>query len=126
MGQEERSDLEAAPAVTEQDRGPDEIRQEIAETREELGETVNALSERADVKTRAQDKVSGLKGSISAKADEAKDKAQASTPHSFDVEQAGVKARQAAGAAQQNPVGLAMGAFLVGLLIGRALGRRSA
>jgi ElaB/YqjD/DUF883 family membrane-anchored ribosome-binding protein len=117
---------EGGSPVSEEERGPEEIRQEIEETREELGETVNALSERADVKSQAQDKVSELKGTIAGKADEAKDKAQTATPDAFDVEQAGVKARQAAGAAQENPAALAGGAFLLGLLIGRRLGRRSA
>ncbi|MDQ6750872.1 MAG: DUF3618 domain-containing protein [Actinomycetota bacterium] len=125
MGQDER---ESEQAVTDEDRGPEEIRQEIEQTREELGETVNALSEKTDVKGRARDKVSDIKDSISAKADEAKDKAASSGAGSgsFDVEQAQVKARQAVDAAQQNPPALAIGAFLLGLVIGRALGRRSA
>lgn len=123
MGQDEG---QGGPAVSEQERGPEQIRQEIEETREDLGDTVNALSERADVRSRAQEKVSDLKGTIAEKADEAKDKAQTAAPDSFDVDQAGVKARQAASAAQENPAALAGGAFVLGLVIGRALGRRSA
>jgi hypothetical protein len=122
MGEDQR---EGEQAVSEQDRGPEDIRQEIEETREELGDTVNALSQKADVKSRAREKVSGVKESIAGKKDEALDKAQEATPESFDVGQTGDAARQAVGTAKQNPAALAGGAFVVGLVIGRALGRRS-
>jgi hypothetical protein len=123
MGEDEP---EARPAVNEQDRGPEDIREEIEETREELGQTINALSERADVKSRARGRVSQLKGTISSKADGAKGKVQTAAPDSFDVDQARAGERRAAGRAQENATALAAGAFLVGLLVGRALGRRSA
>ena len=123
MGEDEGT---GGPAVSEEDRGPEQIREEIEETRQELGDTVNALSERADVAGRTQDKVSDIKETIAAKADEAKDRTQTATPDSFDVDQASATARQAASTVQENPAALVGGAFLVGLLIGRALGRRSA
>ena len=122
MGQDQG---EGGPAVSEEDREAQQIRQEIEETRQELDETVNALSERADVKTRTQDKVSDVKETVAGKVDEAKDRTQTATPDSFDVDQAAARARQAASSAQENPGALATGAFLAGLLIGRALGRRS-
>ena len=110
--------------MTEQTRGPEDIRQGIEETRQDLDETVNALSEKADVNAPGSDEVSEVKGSIAGKAEEARDKAQTATPDSLDVEQAGAKARQAAAAAQENPLALVGGALLLGFLLGRALSRR--
>ena len=47
---------------------PDALRAEIARTRMELGETVSALAAKADVKTRAQEKVGQLRGELAARA----------------------------------------------------------
>jgi uncharacterized protein DUF3618 len=46
---------------------PDQLRDGIAQNREDLGETVEALARKSDVKTRAQDKADGVKGSAQEK-----------------------------------------------------------
>jgi Protein of unknown function (DUF3618) len=51
---------------------PRQLEAEIERTRERLGETVEALAAKADVKARAQHKVSELTGRLKSKADQAK------------------------------------------------------
>jgi ElaB/YqjD/DUF883 family membrane-anchored ribosome-binding protein len=62
---------------------PDTIRHEVEHTREQMGETIDALGYKADVKSRAKERVG-----------------------------------QAAGVAQENPLGLAVGAVAAGFLAG--------
>jgi ElaB/YqjD/DUF883 family membrane-anchored ribosome-binding protein len=80
---------------------PGQIRQQIEETRAQMGDTVDALAHKADVKGRAKDAIS-----------EKKDKAMESITQTKD---------QAAGVAQQNPIGLAIGGVAVGFLLGIAM-----
>ena len=97
---------------------PDRIRREIEATREEMGETVDALSYKADVKSRAKENLMGKKDSIKAKVTGATDRASGSTP---DGEQVKDNARRAAGVAQENPLGLAVGSIAAGFVIGMLL-----
>ena len=83
---------------------PDRIRAEIEHTRAEMSETVDALGYKADVKSRAKDRVVGVK-----------DRIAGGTPDSGDVKD---KARQARSVAQENPLGLAIGAVAVGFVAG--------
>jgi gas vesicle protein len=83
---------------------PDMIRRDIEHTRERMGDTVDALGYKTDVKARAGDKV----GSV-------KDKIVGATPSGDDVKGG---AKQAVGIAQENPLGLAVGAVAVGFLAG--------
>jgi Protein of unknown function (DUF3618) len=78
-----------------QDTG--QIRQDIEETRGRMGEAVEALGYKADVPGRVKAKISGA------------------TPDSGDVKQG---ARRAKGMAQENPLGLAIGAVAVGFVGG--------
>ena len=87
---------------------PDLIRRDIEETRERMGDTVDALGYKADVKSRAKE-------SVSEKVDTLRSKVGGATPGTGDVKQG---ARQAAGVAQENPLGLAVGALAVGFLAG--------
>jgi gas vesicle protein len=87
---------------------PDAIRREIEETRDRMGETVGAIGYKADVPTRAKEKVSGTVTSV-------KESITGATPSSGDVKQA---ARKGAGVAQENPLGLAVGSIAVGFLAG--------
>jgi len=48
-----------------QTKSPEEIRAEIERARRDLGDTAAALAHKADVKARAQEKVAGVKESIS-------------------------------------------------------------
>lgn len=123
---------------------PDTIRQQIAETRAEMEDTVDALGYKADVKARAKENVQGKVGAVTGKVSAAKEKivGQAThvadaTPSSSDVkdqfgqtlggaketiaseaESAKQTARHAASVAQENPIGLAIGAVAIGFLGG--------
>jgi gas vesicle protein len=98
---------------------PDAIRREIEETRERMGETVGAIGYKADVPTRAKEKVSGTVQSVKESIVGAKDSATGTvsdaTPSTGDIKQA---AKRGAGIAQENPMGLAVGSIAVGFLAG--------
>jgi gas vesicle protein len=76
---------------------PSQIRQDIEHTRGEMGETVEALGYKADVPGRAKE-------AVSSRVDTVKEKMPS--------------AKQAAGVAQENPLGLAVGAAAVGFVAG--------
>jgi uncharacterized protein DUF3618 len=94
---------------------PDTIRDEIADTRERMGDTIDALGYKADVKSRAKDNVVGKVDSVKESLGLAGQKASDVTP---DAEQVKGQVRKAAGIAQENPLGLAVGAAAVGFLAG--------
>jgi gas vesicle protein len=107
---------------------PSEIRQDIEQTRAEMGDTIEALAYKTDVKTRAKEsvsnKVQSAKDSVSSKVESVKSKAGLASskvgdaaPSGQDVKQG---ARKAAGIAQENPLGLALGAVAVGFVAGLA------
>jgi ElaB/YqjD/DUF883 family membrane-anchored ribosome-binding protein len=73
-----------------------------------MGDTVDALGYKADVPSRARDAVSGRVDSVKARVSGA-------TPDGADVKQG---ARRAKGMAQENPLGLAIGAVAVGFVGG--------
>ena len=112
-------------------RGSDQVRQEIEETRQDLGDTVSSLAEKADVKGQAKDKaaeirstvqekVGGARQTASAKAEELTGKAKQASPDS-----ATEGAQRAADMARENPLPVAAGAsFVAGVIFGRLLGRR--
>ena len=83
---------------------PDRIRREIEQTRADMGETVDALGYKTDVKARTRDKVTGVK-----------DKVVGAAPDTGDVKH---QARRAKSVAEENPLGLAVGAVAVGFLAG--------
>jgi hypothetical protein len=87
---------------------PGEIRQDIDQTRARMGDTVEALGYKADVPSRAKESVSG-------KVDSVKSKFSGATPDTGQVKDG---AKQAVGVAQQNPIGLAVGAAAVGFVAG--------
>ena len=87
---------------------PSTIRQDIEQTRAEMGDTVEALGDKTDVKTRA-------KNAISDKVGDAKAKVSGGTPDSGDVKH---RARRVKGVAEENPLGLAIGAAAVGFVAG--------
>jgi hypothetical protein len=108
---------------------PDVIRKRIEQTRGEMGETIDALGYKADVPARAKDKVAGtveraresvtgtvesIRCAVSGTASSVKEVAP-------DGRQVSGQARQAAGVAQQNPLGLAVGAAAAGFLAGMLL-----
>jgi Protein of unknown function (DUF3618) len=119
---------------------PDEIRQEIEQTRAEMSETVDAIGYKADVPSRAKEKVSekvdNVKATVSDTAMRAKEAVTGTasrageaargtasrvgdaTPSGGDVKQ---PARRVVGLAQENPLGLVIGAAALGFLGGLAM-----
>jgi gas vesicle protein len=83
---------------------PNAIRADIERTRAEMGDTVDALGYKADVKSRAKDKISDTKDRITGKVS--------------DVTPDGQQVKRAAGVAQENPLGLALGGVAVGFIAG--------
>jgi hypothetical protein len=83
---------------------PGQIRQQIEETRAQMGDTVDALAYKADVKERARDSIT-----------EKKDRAVES------ITQTKEGAQRAAGVAQENPIGLAIGGIAIGFLAGMVI-----
>ncbi|MGX7672553.1 DUF3618 domain-containing protein [Plantactinospora sp. DSM 117369] len=111
-----RTTATGVPAVPPTD-DPDVIRADIAQTRAELGDTVEHLAERADVKTRAKEKVAEVKGQAGQVKDRAADTAQAAAAGAKDaVQVTAVRAKEATrrtvGKARQRP------AQYVGVLAG--------
>ena len=98
-----------------EERGPDQIREDIEATREELGDTVEALAAKTDVKAQAQQKLDETKAQASARKDEFIDRARQISPES--AVQAATGAQQKA---RENPLPVAAaGGFVLGFLIGR-------
>jgi gas vesicle protein len=83
---------------------PNAIRADIERTRAEMDDTVDALGYKADVKSRAKDKLSDTKDRITGKVS--------------DVTPDGRQVKRAAGVAQENPLGLALGGVAVGVIAG--------
>jgi len=84
-----------------------------------MGDTVDALGYKADVKGRAKDKVTDTKDRITGSITGAKDRitgtVSENTPDAAEVKG---QAKRAAGVAQENPLGLAVGSIAVGFLAG--------
>jgi hypothetical protein len=86
---------------------PDAIRAQIEDTRGQMGDTIEAIGYKTDVKSRARDKVNRVMG-----------KANDATPSGGDVKQG---AQKAASVAQENPLGLAIGAIAAGFIAGMVI-----
>jgi hypothetical protein len=92
-----------------------------------MGETVEAIGYRTDVKSRTkdwvEDKTEGLRDTaqrIGGSASRARSSLAEATPDSRDIKEGG---RRAVSMAEDNPIGLAIGAAAAGFLIGLALPR---
>src|SRR3954466_16314783 len=104
---------------------PDRIRREIEATREEMGETVDALSYKADVKSRARDSIvekkESAKESLMGTKESIKSKVVGTTDACGEAAREGQQvkqnARRAAGVAQENPLGLAIGSVVAGFIL---------
>ena len=94
---------------------PEVIRRDIERTRAEMSETVDAIGHKADVKSRAKESSADKRDAVRSKLTGAPSRAGEGTPSGEDVKQG---ARRAAGVAQENPLGLALGGVAVGFLAG--------
>ena len=100
----------------QQDKTPDEIREDIEQTRSNLGDTVEALGAKSDVKGRASARVEEIKGNVKESVSGAADSVKSASPSS--AQQGGAAA---ADKVKQNPLPFAIaGALIIGFLIGRA------
>jgi ElaB/YqjD/DUF883 family membrane-anchored ribosome-binding protein len=119
---------------------PDAIREKIEQTRAEMGDTVDAIGYKADVPSRAKEKVGekvdDVKSRVSNTATRAKEAVAGAasraggavsgsasrvgdaTPSGGEVKQS---AKRAVGLAQENPLGLVIGAAALGFLAGLAM-----
>jgi gas vesicle protein len=101
---------------------PDVIRAEIEQTRAEMGDTVDALGYKTDVKARAKDSIQDKKESVMGVASSAKERlvgaGQSVNDATPDGQQVKQQAKKAKSVAQENPLGLAVGAIAVGFLAG--------
>lgn len=97
---------------------PRAIREQVEQTRERMGDTVEALAYKADVKTRAKDTINDKADRVREAFAGARDSVSEATPSTGEVKQG---ARQAAGIAKENPLGLAIGAVALGFLGGMLL-----
>jgi gas vesicle protein len=94
---------------------PEIIRDRIEETREEMDDTLDALGAKTDVKGRAKNWVSDKKDAVVGAAQSVTSKVSGAAP---DGQQVKATAKNAAGMAKENPLGLAIGAAAVGFLAG--------
>lgn len=97
---------------------PSQIREEIEQTRSEMGDTVDALAHKTDVKGRVKESFSEKKERLRDQMMGTSSRIGEATP---DTEQMKEGARQAAGVAQENPIGLALGGLAAGFLAGMLL-----
>src|SRR5205085_5586665 len=87
---------------------PEAIRRDIEQTRAEMGETVEAIGYKTDVRSRAKESIQDKTGRV-------REKISGAAPDTSDVKGG---PRQAVGVAQENPIGLALGAMAVGFVAG--------
>jgi ElaB/YqjD/DUF883 family membrane-anchored ribosome-binding protein len=80
-----------------------------------MGETMDALGYKADVKSRAKDNVQDKKEAILGKVQNVVGRADDATPSTGEVKQ---KGKKAVSTAQENPLGLIVGAAAVGFIAG--------
>ncbi len=95
------------------------IEQQIEATRESMGDTVAALSHKADVPGRMKESMSDKKQAVTDKLSSAKESVTGSAGGAASSAQDG--SHKAVGMAQNNPIGLTVGAAAVGFVVGSLL-----
>ena len=95
------------------------IEGQIEETREHMGDTVSALAYKADVPARMRDSAAQRKDAVTSKLAGAKNAITGTTGDAMDS--AGDTAKRTVGMAQENPLGLTIGAVAVGFVVGSLL-----
>ena len=102
---------------------PRDIQQRIEQTREQMGETVEALASKADVPGRVRGAVAEKKDAVIEKIAGARNAVAGGASSATDATggaaaQATNTAKRGAGTAQENPLGLAIGAVAAGFVVG--------
>jgi ElaB/YqjD/DUF883 family membrane-anchored ribosome-binding protein len=98
---------------------PEEIRREIDATRDRMGDTVEAIGYKADVPSRAKEKVAQQKEKLA----QQKDRLAGAARRQRGQVSSGTsgRAQQATSLAEENPLGLAIGAAAAGFLLGMVI-----
>jgi hypothetical protein len=91
------------------------IREEIEQTRTEMGDTVDALAHKTDVKSRVKESFTDKKERLRTQMSGTTSAIDEATPDGGEMKEG---ARQVAGIAQENPIGLALGGLAAGFLAG--------
>jgi hypothetical protein len=126
----DQDESEVGARVAE-DKSPEQIRREIEDTRQELGDTAAALAAKTDVKTRAKEKVEGIKQTVSETVAEKKEAFTSSSggpagggSQGSPLDQVKAKAPELKAKAQENPIPTAaIAAFIGGFVFGRLTSR---
>jgi hypothetical protein len=125
----DQDESEVGARVAE-DKSPEQIRREIEDTRQELGDTAAALAAKTDVKTRAKEKVEGIKQTVSETVAEKKEAFTSSSGgpagggSQGPLDQVKAKAPELKAKAQENPIPTAaIAAFIGGFVFGRLTSR---
>jgi len=121
----------AGPELADdQERTPEQVREEIEQTRADLGETVASLAEKTDVKSQAKQAVNEAKQTVTGKVTEVKQTVVGrkdvliSSAREATPESASDAGQRAAAVARENQLPLAaFGAFVLGVLIGKRRAR---
>jgi hypothetical protein len=121
----------ASPALTEQqERTPEQVREEIEQTRVELGDTVAALAEKTDVKGQAKQAVDGARETVTSKVSEIKQNVTerkddfVSAAHGATPESAGDAGQRVKAFAGENALAVvAVTGFALGWLVRSRKGR---
>jgi gas vesicle protein len=98
---------------------PREVEQRIEQTREHLGDTVSALAYKADLPSRLKGSVSDKKDAVTGRLAQVEHAITATTGETMETTHDG--ARRTIGIAQENPLGLAVGATAIGFVVGSLL-----
>jgi ElaB/YqjD/DUF883 family membrane-anchored ribosome-binding protein len=109
-----------------QEKDQEQLQHEIEETRAELGDTVDALAQKADVKARVSEKVEQRKVALRERQEDIKARVNGAREHVSRTtpDEAKRAASQVARTAEERPFPAIAVALGLGLLIGRAIGRR--
>ena len=109
-----------------EERDQEQLQHAIEETRAELGDTVDALAQKADVKARVSEKVERRKAALRERQEDIKARVTGAREHASRTTPDDAKraASQVARTAEERPFPAIAVALGLGLLIGRAIGRR--
>ena len=109
-----------------EEKDQEQLQHEIEETRAELGDTVDALAQKADVKARVSEKLEQRKAALRERQEHIKGRVSGASERVSRTtpDEAKHAASQFARTAEERPLPAIAVALGLGLLIGRAIGRR--
>lgn len=96
-------------------KDPETIQREIEDTRERMGDRLDAITYKADVPSRIGDRISETRDAVASKISDVTSGVSDRTPDAAEVKE---RSRRMASTVRDNPLGLAIGAAAVGVLVG--------